>query len=59
MTILLADVHACLDNMKATWELVCYRTDYYENVIKSMLKSIGVPLDKLRFIRGTEFQLSK
>lgn len=59
VTILLADVHACLDNMKATWELVCYRTDYYENVIKSMLKSIGVPLDKLRFIRGTEFQLSK
>lgn len=59
VTILLADVHACLDNMKATWELVCFRTDYYETVIKSMLRSIGVPLDKLRFIRGTEYQLNR
>merc|ERR1712018_125150 len=59
VTILFADLHAYLDNMKAPWELLKLRTEYYEHVIKAMLTSIGVPLDKLRFVRGTEFQLSQ
>ena len=59
VTILFADLHAYLDNMKAPWELLQHRTQYYEAVIKSMLRSIGVQLDKLKFIRGTEYQLSR
>ncbi|CAB3377840.1 Hypothetical predicted protein [Cloeon dipterum] len=59
VTILFADLHAYLDNMKAPWELLARRTDYYEIVIKEMLKSIDVPLDKLEFVRGTDYQLSK
>ncbi|XP_034269112.1 tyrosine--tRNA ligase, cytoplasmic [Pantherophis guttatus] len=59
VTILFADLHAYLDNMKAPWELLELRTQYYEGVIKAMLESIGVPLEKLRFVRGTNFQLSK
>ena len=59
MTILLADLHAYLDNMKAPWDLLAHRTDYYEKVIKAMLRSIGVPIDKLKFVRGTEYQLSR
>ncbi|KAM4699442.1 tyrosine--tRNA ligase, cytoplasmic [Discoglossus pictus] len=59
VTILFADLHAYLDNMKAPWELLELRTRYYEEVIKAMLQSIGVPLEKLHFIRGTEYQLSK
>ncbi|XP_026759697.2 tyrosine--tRNA ligase, cytoplasmic-like [Galleria mellonella] len=59
VTILFADLHAYLDNMKAPWDLLHLRTQYYEAVIKAMLQSIGVPLDKLKFIRGTDFQLSK
>ncbi|MBN3305225.1 tyrosine--tRNA ligase, cytoplasmic [Amia ocellicauda] len=59
VTILFADLHAYLDNMKAPWELLELRTKYYEQVIKAMLESIGVPLDKLKFIRGTDFQLSR
>ncbi|XP_059996650.1 tyrosine--tRNA ligase, cytoplasmic isoform X3 [Lagenorhynchus albirostris] len=59
VTILFADLHAYLDNMKAPWELLELRTSYYENVIKAMLESIGVPLEKLRFIKGTDYQLSK
>lgn len=59
MTILFADLHAYLDNMKAPWELLRYRTDYYERVIQAMLRAIGVPLEKLKFIRGTEYQLDK
>jgi len=59
VTILFADLHAYLDNMKAPWELLRYRTDYYERVIHAMLRAINVPLDKLKFIRGTDYQLSR
>ena len=59
VTILFADLHAFLDNMKAPWELLAHRTVYYERVIKAMLKSIGVPLEKLKFVRGTDYQLSR
>lgn len=59
VTILFADLHAYLDNMKAPWELLRLRAQYYEVVIKGILESIGVPLDKLRFVKGTDFQLSR
>lgn len=59
VTILFADLHAYLDNMKAPWELLELRTRYYETVIKAMLKSIDVPLEKLKFVKGTDYQLSK
>ncbi|CAO2589145.1 Tyrosine--tRNA ligase, cytoplasmic [Lemmus lemmus] len=59
VTILFADLHAYLDNMKAPWDLLELRTSYYENVIKAMLESIGVPLEKLKFVKGTDYQLSK
>lgn len=59
VTILFADLHGYLDNQKAPWELLSLRTQYYENVIKQMLLSIDVPLDKLKFVRGTDYQLSR
>lgn len=59
VTILFADLHAYLDNMKAPWELLELRVKYYEQSIKAMLESIGVPLDKLKFVKGTEYELSK
>lgn len=59
VTILLADLHAYLDNMKAPWELLEKRTEYYSRVIKAALTSIGVPIDKLKFVRGKEYQLTK
>ncbi|XP_008330292.1 tyrosine--tRNA ligase, cytoplasmic [Cynoglossus semilaevis] len=59
VTILFADLHAYLDNMKAPWELLELRVKYYEQVIKAMLESIGVSLDKLKFVKGTDFQLSR
>lgn len=59
VTILFADLHAYLDNMKAPWTLLEQRTKYYEAVIKAMLSSLGVPLDKLKFVQGTSYQLSR
>ncbi|KAJ2793065.1 Tyrosine--tRNA ligase cytoplasmic [Coemansia guatemalensis] len=58
VTILLADIHAFLDNMKAPIELVQARTKYYEHLVKGMLRSIGVPLDKLKFVVGSSYELS-
>uniref|UniRef100_A0A646QC87 Tyrosine--tRNA ligase n=1 Tax=Hemiscolopendra marginata TaxID=943146 RepID=A0A646QC87_9MYRI len=59
VTILFADLHAYLDNMKAPWDLLLIRTNYYEHLCKAVLKSLKVPIEKLRFVRGTEYQLSK
>ena len=59
VTILFANLHAYLDNQKAPWELLQKRSDYYEHIIKAMLGSINVPIDKLKFVRGTDFQLSQ
>lgn len=59
VTILLADLHGYLDNMKAPWELLEKRTRYYEEAIKSMLSSIGVPLEKLKFVKGSDYQFTR
>lgn len=59
VTVLLADLHAYLDNLKAPWDLLAHRVKYYEEVIKAMLESIDVPLGKLKFVRGTDYQLNK
>ena len=59
VTILLADLHGYLDNMKAPWSLLKLRTQYYEKVIKAMLRAINVPLEKLSFVQGTSYQLSE
>lgn len=45
--------------MKAPWDLLRLRTQYYEEVIKGMLESIGVDLTKLRFVRGSDYQLKQ
>lgn len=44
--------------MKSDWELLKARCVWYELVIKEMLKLIDVPLDKLKFVKGTDYQLS-
>jgi len=45
--------------MKAPWSLLEKRCEYYQRVIKAMLKSIGVPLEKLKFVKGTDYELSR
>ncbi|UZJ51218.1 hypothetical protein CBS101457_000538 [Exobasidium rhododendri] len=57
--VLLADVHAFLDNLKAPIELVRHRVEYYRHVLMSALKSIGVPTEKLIFIVGSSYQLTE
>jgi tyrosyl-tRNA synthetase len=56
--ILLADIHGFLDNLKAPIELVKFRAEYYKFIIQSLLKAVGVSLDKLEFVLGSSYQLS-
>ena len=57
--ILLADIHAYLDNMKAPWELVAFRAKYYERIIKSTLKTVGVDITRLEFVMGSSYQFNQ
>ncbi|ADM11563.1 tyrosyl-tRNA synthetase [Encephalitozoon intestinalis ATCC 50506] len=56
--VLLADIHGFLDNLKAPIEKVQDRCIYYEKLIKSCLKMLGVDLGRIQFIKGSEFQKS-
>ncbi|KAJ1734070.1 Tyrosine--tRNA ligase cytoplasmic [Coemansia sp. Benny D160-2] len=56
--VLIADIHAFLDNLKSPIELVKLRAQYYEQIVKCMLKSIGVPLEKLEFVIGSSYELT-
>jgi len=45
--------------MKSSWTLLRHRCQYYEHVIRALLRRVGVPLDKLKFVVGSEYQLSR
>jgi len=59
VVILLADLHAFLDALKTPWDRLTHRVNYYKACVTSMLEALNVPIDKLKFVRGTDFQLSK
>lgn len=58
VTILFADLHAYLDAQKSSWEQLTYRTEYYKDVITETLKALGAPIEKLHFVKGTDYQLT-
>ena len=58
VTILLADLHAQLDSVKTSWEILELRTRYYELAIKQILTRLLVDIDKIKFIKGSEFQFT-
>ncbi|KAJ5167514.1 uncharacterized protein N7482_006295 [Penicillium canariense] len=56
--VLLADVHAFLDNLKAPIELVEERAKYYRFCITALLRAVNVPVEKLEFVQGSSYQLT-
>lgn len=56
--ILMADLHGFLDNTKAPIEQVKQRAVHYKRVVQSLLKAVGVSLDRLEFVNGSDYQLS-
>ncbi|MFH0752249.1 MAG: tyrosine--tRNA ligase [archaeon] len=57
--ILLADLHAHLDDQKTPWDLLDYRVEYYKNVLTAMLEALKIDTKNLEFVRGSDFQLKK
>src|SRR3989338_4774837 len=58
-TILLADIHAHLDDQKAPFELLDYRVEYYKEIISAMISALGIDTKNLEFKRGIDFELDK
>lgn len=59
VTILIADLHAILDNMKSTFDQVEARMQIYVMLIQELLKSLNVDISKLKFVKGSDYQLTK
>lgn len=57
--ILIADIHAFLDNMKTSMKLLEHRSNYYTIMIKEMLKVLNTDISLLEFVKGSDFQLTK
>jgi len=57
--ILLADIHAHLDNMKSPLELLAKRVEFYRLELSALYQSLGADVSKIEFIKGSDFQLSR
>jgi len=53
--VLLADLHGAMDG--TPWELLEKRYDYYKKAISEILKAVGTDLNRIEFVKGSEFQL--
>ena len=57
VTVLIADLHAHLDDEKSPFELLEARSTYYQAAIESMIEAAGSDPSAVEFVRGTEFEL--
>jgi len=59
VTVLVADLHAHLDDAKSPVELLDARSEYYRTAIEAMIEAAGGDSTGVSFVRGTEFQLGE
>ena len=59
VVILIADIHAFLDNMKSTLEQIDKRSEYYIKILCSLLKLLNTDITKIKFVKGSDYQLNK
>ncbi|ADJ15401.1 tyrosine--tRNA ligase [Halalkalicoccus jeotgali] len=59
VTVLIADLHAHLDDEKSPFELLEARSAYYEAAIEAMVEASGADPGDIEFVRGTEFELEE
>ncbi|MFC7020971.1 MULTISPECIES: tyrosine--tRNA ligase [Haloarcula] len=59
VTVLIADLHAHLDDNKSPFDLLDARSEYYQIAIEAMIDAAGADPDDVEFVRGTEFQLEE
>lgn len=59
VTILLADIHSYMDRGMGEFDRTSKRTEFYDAVLKTMLRTIGVNPNDVDFVRGTSYQLDR
>jgi len=59
VTVLIADLHAHLDDEKSPFDLLDARSRYYEEAIRGMIDAAGADAGSVGFVRGTEFELDQ
>lgn len=59
VTVLLADLHAHLDDAKSPFDLLDARSRYYRVAIEAMIEAAGANPDAVTFEQGTAFELDR
>ncbi len=59
VTVLIADLHAHLDDEKSPFDLLDARSEYYRVAIEAMIDAAGADADAITFVRGTDFELEE
>jgi tyrosyl-tRNA synthetase len=59
VTVLVADLHAHLDDEKSPFDLLDARSRYYRTAIEAMVEAAGASTDDVTFVRGTDFELDR
>jgi tyrosyl-tRNA synthetase len=59
VTVLIADLHAHLDDEKSPFDLLDARSTYYQTAIEGMIAAAGADPDAVSFVRGTDYQLEE
>ncbi|PSP33990.1 tyrosine--tRNA ligase [Halobacteriales archaeon QH_10_67_22] len=59
VTVLIADLHAHLDDAKSPFDLLDARSAYYQETIEAMIDAAGADPDDIEFVRGSEFELDE
>jgi tyrosyl-tRNA synthetase len=59
VTVLIADLHAHLDDEKSPFDLLEARSEYYRTAIEAMVETAGARSEEIEFVKGTEFELEQ
>ncbi|MFC5973219.1 tyrosine--tRNA ligase [Halomarina salina] len=59
VTVLVADLHAHLDDEKSPFDLLDARTEYYQQAIEAMVDVAGADPGDIEFVQGREFELDQ
>jgi tyrosyl-tRNA synthetase len=59
VTVLIADLHAHLDDEKSPFDLLDARSAYYQEAIEGMIEAAGEDPDAVEFVRGSDFELDE
>ena len=58
VTVLVADLHAHLDDEKSPFDLLDARTEYYRTAIEAMIEAAGADPEGVTFVRGQDIELT-